>query len=148
MTVNCGTMFARPAAWHPVYCFVAPPPLLSVLHRPRQKVEARSGKKSVTTLREHVRTIDQEARPDGWPPFERTIRQDRGFASDLQAFGYRAAPNDPAIGPHGAWNLFRHGLYLGDHAAPLLVVQGKHALTAIRILNVEPGDQTRILESP
>ena len=110
-------MFARPAAWHRVYCFVAPPPLLSVLHGPRQKVEARSGKKSVTTLRKHVRTTHE--------------------ARLLQAFGYRAAPS-----------VFRRGPFFGDHPAPLRVVRGKHYLTAIGILNVEPGDQTRILEIP
>ena len=111
----------------PCIVFFAPPSSLSVLHRPRQKVEARSGKKSVTTLRKHVRTT-HEARP-------------------LQAFGYRA-PNDPAIRPHGAWNLFRRGLFPGDHPSPLLVVRSKHYLIAIRTLNVEPGDQTRILEIP
>ena len=124
------------------------PPLLSVSTGTRQKVEARSGKKSVTTLREHVQTIGHEAEPDGRASFARAIRHDRGFASDLQAFRYQAAPNDSAIGPNGAWFLFRHGLYLDDYAAPFLVVHGKHALAAIHILNVEPGDQTRILESP
>ena len=45
-------------------------------------------------LREYVRTIDRDARLDLRPPFERTIKLEKGIGSDLQAFGYEPSPGD------------------------------------------------------
>jgi hypothetical protein len=94
-------------------------------------------------LREYVRTIDHDARLDLRPPFERTIKLEKGVGSDLQAFGYDPPPGEePMPEAHGPWYLFRQDLFLEPQTAPFLVMYWKHALSSIRVLDLIPGDKT------
>ena len=98
-------------------------------------------------LREYVRTIDRDARLDLRPPFERTIKLEKGIGSDLQAFGYEPSPGDQRNPEkHGPWYLFRQDLFLEPRSAPFLVIYWKHALSSIRVLDLIPGDQTWEIE--
>lgn len=112
----------------------------------RYRIRQRSKSHDVPVLREYVRTIDQDARLQTRPPFERTMELKQGIASDIQAFGYEetASPSNTRRGPepHGPWCFLRQDLYLREQPAPFLVVYWKHALSAIRILDIIPGDQT------
>jgi hypothetical protein len=109
----------------------------------RYRVRPRSRPPSELVLREHVRTIDHDARLPGRPPFERAIVLKKGVGSDLQAFGYEpAAGNEPSSDRHGPWYLYRQDLYLEPHRAPFLILYWKHALASIRVLDLIPGDQT------
>lgn len=109
----------------------------------RYRIRQQSGGRAAPTLREYVRTIDSDARLGFRPPFERTIRLEQGVASDLQVFGYEAAPGDEAVSEtHGPWRLYRQDLFLGRQGKPFLAIFWKHALTAIRVLDVIPGEQT------
>src|SRR5271166_2075854 len=54
----------------------------------RYRVQPHARSHRVATLRELVRTIDQDLRLSHRPPFERTIELRQGLASDIQAFGY------------------------------------------------------------
>lgn len=109
----------------------------------RYRVQIRSQAQAEPILREHVRTIDHAARLPDRPPFERAILLRKGIGSDLQAFGYESTPEDkPMSNRHGPWYLYRQDMYLDPHSAPFLTVYWKHALTAIRVLDLIPGDQT------
>ena len=55
----------------------------------------------VLILREHVRTLDHDARLPDRPPYGRSIALKRGVGSDLQAFGYEAAVKDDPVNPAG-----------------------------------------------
>ncbi|MFZ0591668.1 MAG: hypothetical protein WAM39_14475 [Bryobacteraceae bacterium] len=118
----------------------------------RYHIRPRSKPPSFLTLREHVRTIDQDRRLNERPPFERALEIQGGVASDIQAFGYeteassRSATADAAsfIDP---WCFLRQDLYFDMQNAPFLVVHWKHTLSAIRLLDVIPGDQTSALEN-
>jgi hypothetical protein len=111
------------------------------------RVRPRSRDHKALALREHVRTVDQDARLGGRPPFERAIRLDKGVGSDLQAFGYEAAPDEKPISElHGPWYLYRQDLYLEPQPAPFLVLYWKHALSSIRVLDLIPGDQTWVVK--
>ncbi len=103
------------------------------------------------TLREHVRTIDEDERMSRRPPFDGLIQFQNGMASDIQAFGYDAAAAQPAHEsgmPGNVWCLLRQDLYLGTEKSVALVVHWKHSLNAIRLLDVIPGDRTRLLSEP
>jgi hypothetical protein len=109
----------------------------------RYRVRPRSRSAAELVLREHVRTIDHDARLPGRPPFERAIALQKGVGSDLQAFGYEpAAKEKPLSERHGPWYLYRQDLYLGSHPAPFLTLYWKHALASIRMLDLIPGDKT------
>lgn len=112
-------------------------------------VRSRPHSPNLLVLRERVRTIDRDSRLDDRPPFERTLQLQGGMASDIQAFGYQpdtaSSRNDGAPEPHEPWCLFRQDLYLYGGAAPFLVVHWKHTLSAIRILDVIPGDETQVI---
>ena len=94
-------------------------------------------------MRQHVRTIDHDTRLPDRPPFERSILLKKGVGSDLQAFGYEAAPEAETFAyRHGPWYLYRQDLFLEPQRAPFLTVYWKHALASIRVLDLIPGDQT------
>jgi hypothetical protein len=100
----------------------------------------------LTVLREHVRTIDQDDRLKTQAPFDRVIELRQGIASDIQAFGYEVEASPARVRPperYGPWCLLRQDLYFDGQTSPFLVVHWKHALSAIRILDLIPGDQTR-----
>jgi hypothetical protein len=109
----------------------------------RYRVRHRSYLAAEPVLREHVRTIDHDARLPDRPSFDRSIVLKKGVGSDLQAFGYETALADEQVSDqHGPWYLYRQDLYLEPQRAPFLVVYWKHALASIRILDLIPGDQT------
>jgi hypothetical protein len=104
--------------------------------------------RKVTVLREHVLTIDQDARLNPRPPFDRAIELDHGVASDIQAFGFETAPlagSADAQAPEagGPWYYFRQDLYLGAKTEPFLVVHWRHGLHGIRLLDMIPAGGTR-----
>jgi hypothetical protein len=109
----------------------------------RYRVRPRSGARQMTALREHVRTIDHDARIDVRPPFDREIRLVQGIASDIQAFGY-----ETAVPPGGQdlWCFFRQDLYFDRKPSPFLVVHWRHALSGIRVLDVIPGEHTWLVK--
>ena len=113
------------------------------------RVRSRSHSLNRLVLRERVRTIDRDSRLDDRPPFERALPLQGGLASDIQAFGYEPvvsdAGNTEAPQPHEPWCLFRQDLYLDGESAPFLVIHWKHTLSAIRILDLIPGDQTQLV---
>jgi hypothetical protein len=113
------------------------------------RIRPRSNSPLSLVLRECVRTIDRDSRVNDRPPFERTLELHGGLASDIQAFGYQpdasSAVQVEAEEPHEPWCLFRQDLYFGGNGAPFLVVHWKHTLSAIRILDLIPGDQTRLI---
>jgi hypothetical protein len=96
-------------------------------------------------LREHVRTIDQDYRMDPRSPFERVLGVEKGFASDIQAFGYNRDGSPEAVANAKSftlWCLLHQDLYLNDQAVPFLIVHWKHTLEAISLVDVIPGDKT------
>ena len=109
----------------------------------RYRVRRRSRTSTELVLREHVRTIDRDARLPDRPPFERSIALKKGVGSDLQAFGYEPTPDGERVSDqHGPWYLYRQDLYLEPQRAPFLILYWKHALTSIRVLDLIPGDHT------
>jgi hypothetical protein len=115
----------------------------------RYRIRPRAASPDLPALREHVRTIDRDRRVTDRPAFERTLKLQGGVASDIQAFGYKpdgsSSVEREAAEAHEPWCLFRQDLYLNRASAPFLVVHWKHTLSAIRILDFIPGDQTRLI---
>lgn len=99
---------------------------------------------AVSSLREHVRTIDRDERLEDRPPFHRRMAFQHGVVSDIQAFGYKDGPA-PQQAP---WYYFRQDLYLDRESAPFMTIHWKHALPAIRLLDMIPGEGTRLHETP
>ena len=109
----------------------------------RYRVRSRSHPAQEPFLREHVRTIDHDARLPDRPPHGRSMVLKKGVGSDLQAFGYEPTVKDaPLSGGHGPWYLFRQDLFLEPQRVPFLTLYWKHALASIRVLDLIPGDQT------
>jgi hypothetical protein len=110
------------------------------------RVRPRSRGRGKLALREYVRTIDRDKRLGDRPPFERAIELEKGAGSDLQVFGYEPQPGEePIPEKHGPWYLYRQDLFLDTQPSPFLIVYWKHALTAIRVLDVIPGDHTLVV---
>ena len=116
----------------------------------RYRIRSDSHSPGLVRLREYVRTIDRDNRVKRRPPFERTLEFQGGLASDIQAFGYEPIAGSPKqLGMEHApepWCLFRQDLYLDGAGESFLVIHWKHALSAIRILDLIPGSQTRMLD--
>ncbi len=108
------------------------------------RVRPRSEVRAAPTMREHVRTVDRDARLRDRPPFERTIELKRGIGSDLQAFGYEAPAEEEEsmFRLHSPWYLFRQDLFLEPQHKPFLAIFWKHAFPSIRVLDIIPGEQT------
>jgi hypothetical protein len=115
------------------------------------RVRSRSHSPNRVVLRERVRTIDRDSRLNDRPPYERILRLEDGLATDIQAFGYESDASSYGTAgvpePHEPWCLFRQDLYLDGETVPFLVVHWKHALSAIRILDVIPGEQTQFADN-
>ena len=102
---------------------------------------------AMLAIRERVRTIDQDSRLDVRAPFEERLEVRDGRASDIQAFGYEGeSPASPADSVHDPWCLLRQDLYFDGDNAPFLVLHWKHSLSAVRLLDLIPGAQTRSLD--
>jgi hypothetical protein len=115
----------------------------------RYHIQPRSKAPNFLTLREHVRTIDHDQRLNERPPFERALEIQEGVVSDIQAFGYETdAGQAEAAPPVDPWCFLRQDLYLDTQSVPFLVIHWKHTLSAIRLLDVIPGDRTKLMESP
>jgi hypothetical protein len=101
-------------------------------------------------LRERVFTIDHDSRMSPRPPFERDVKIERETASDIQAFGYdRDHPpaGAPSGKPSAVWSLLHQDLYLGDQTAPFLIVHWKHTLDLVSLLDVIPGEHTKVVST-
>ena len=97
-------------------------------------------------LRERMVTIDHDNRLYPRPPFERVLSLERGFVSDIQAFGYN--PDDPKQATstdEDIWCLLRQDLYLNDRATAFLILHWKHTLNLINLLDVIPGNGTQAI---
>jgi hypothetical protein len=97
------------------------------------------------SVRELVRTIDQDFRLAARSPFERTLPMQGGVVSDIQAFGY-----DPQHGGNDSlslppWCLLRQDLYINGGSEPFLLLHWKHTLNAITLIDVIPGERTQLL---
>jgi hypothetical protein len=99
-------------------------------------------------LRENVVTIDHDPRMEPRPPFEKVLAVEKGFSSDIQAFGYNrddpTAPGSPDQ-PLTLWCLLRQNLYLNDQPSPFLIVHWKHTFDSIILVDVIPGERTQQL---
>jgi hypothetical protein len=96
-------------------------------------------------LRERVLTIDHDSRMDPRPPFETTLDGKGEVVSDIQAFGYnRQNPAEPA--PLDPWCLLRQDLYFEGHDAPFLIIHWKHTFSAITLIDVIPGERTKLVD--
>jgi hypothetical protein len=111
------------------------------------RVEPRSGLHALPSLREHVRTIDRDARLRDRPPFDRMIKLAKGIGSDLQAFGYETpdVEGDPMFRLHGPWYLFRQDLFLEPQHTAFLTTFWKHSFSSIRMLDIIPAGGTSIV---
>lgn len=114
----------------------------------RYALRAFASRSGATTIREQVRTIDYDSRLTLRPPFERTIELQNGVASDIQAFGFESSsrPGESKVAAASdPWYLFRQDLFFNSESLPFLVVHWKHALSAIRLLDVIPGESTSLV---
>ena len=115
----------------------------------RYEVRSHSKHRQVSTLREYVRNIDRDERLEPRPPFHRKVELHQGVASDIQAFGYKDSGFSPmpATLPDSAspWYYFRQDLYLEADSAPFLIIHWKHALSAIRMLDIIPAGGTSLV---
>ena len=115
----------------------------------RYEVRTHERRPRVSALREHVRNIDRDERLAARPPFDRTVELRQGVASDIQAFGYKeSGPNPMAAEPSDSgtpWYYFRQDLYLDGDGAPFLIIHWKHALSAIRMLDIIPASGTSLV---
>jgi hypothetical protein len=98
-------------------------------------------------LRERVLTIDHDSRILPRAPFERALPVERAAVSDIQAFGYNAdnaeLTSNADLLP--VWYLVRQDLYLNDQPTAFLVIHWKHTLDLISLLDVIPGDGTKLI---
>ncbi len=114
----------------------------------RYHLRSRLATRAPVTLRERVRTIDQDAAMAPRAPFERILAAERNIISDVQAFGYD--PNDPTRPRPDAralpvWRLLRQDLYLNDQPNAFIVVHWKHTLDSISLVDVIPGERTELV---
>jgi hypothetical protein len=101
-------------------------------------------------LRERVITIDHDSRLNPRAPVDEYVAIEDGAASDIQAFGF--APDNPmATGSLSKfvspWALMRQDLYFDDQKAPILILHWKHTLESIGLVDVIPGDRTRVVSA-
>jgi hypothetical protein len=99
-------------------------------------------------LRERVLTIDHDSRIRPRAPFERVLAVDGAVVSDIQAFGYdpdHAEETSSDANLVAVWYLVRQDLYLNDQTSAFLVVHWKHTLDVISLLDVIPGDRTKLI---
>jgi hypothetical protein len=99
-------------------------------------------------LRERVLMIDHDRRIPPRAPFERELAAEQTVVSDIQAFGYNAVDSEQTSvdADHPAvWYLVRQDLYLNDQNTAFLVVHWKHTLDCISLLDVIPGDGTKLI---
>ncbi len=78
------------------------------------------------------------------------VTVEKDVASDIQAFGYTPdAPGGPLppLEYAGPWALMRQDLFLDSDTTAFLIVHWKHTLQSIRLVDVIPGDGTRVISA-
>jgi hypothetical protein len=99
-------------------------------------------------LRERVLTIDHDSRLEARAPYEREMPIEKATLSDIQAFGYSPESGQAASARPDSdevWYLVRQDLYMNDQTAAFLVLHWKHTLNWISLLDVIPGDGTKLI---
>lgn len=105
---------------------------------------AHGGKPHLASITERVTVSAQSSGLPLRPPFSMTQKLVEGIGSDLQAFGYDEGPlkkSDRLSTRKQAetmwWRLCRQELYIGGEAKPFAIVEWKHTLTRISIVQVD-----------
>jgi hypothetical protein len=114
----------------------------------RYEFRSRLNLQRIFNLRERVLTIDHDSRMSPRPPFEKALTVEREVASDIQAFGYSLDDPQQAVSaeePDAVWCLLRQDLYLNDQSNAFLIVHWKHALDLISLVDVIPGEGTKLI---
>ena len=102
-------------------------------------VQYKNRKQTAKEIREKVELVGQSAGLPERPIFDKTVRFNKGSASDVQLFGYdeggmaadeRAAMRDAAP---NVWRRFRQALYLDGADKPFAVLDWTHTLSEIRL---------------
>jgi hypothetical protein len=100
------------------------------------------------TLREFVRTIDQDPQLPDRAPFAQTIEVTDGIASDIQVFGFSQRQlNSMNRWRISSWRMFRQDLFLSNATDPFLTIHWKHTLQPIRLIDAIPGAATTLVDS-
>jgi hypothetical protein len=106
----------------------------------------RAGGKSAdrAVIREVVTVLAQSPELPPRPRFEKVQSATRGVIGDVQAFGYdettipeeqRASERNEWL---GLWTVYRQELYLNEDKIPFAVIQWRHTLERIEIVNIQP----------
>ena len=104
---------------------------------------ANGGKPDLASIRERVTVSAQSAGLPPRPPFSMTQKLVKGIGSDLQVFGYDEGPlkkSDRIRTRKQAqtmwWRLCRQELYIDGEATPFAILEWKHTLTRISIVDI------------
>jgi hypothetical protein len=105
----------------------------------------RASGKSVNraTIREAVTVLSQSPELPPRPPLEQSRPATRGVISDLQVFGYdeREIPEERRAGERKEWSrlwrIYRQELYLNGDRDPFAVIQWRHTLDRIEIVDMQ-----------
>jgi len=107
-----------------------------VVKLPDGKLPHRSG------IRESVTVLTQSSGLPTRPPFSKTQALVKGTATDLQVFGYDEAPVRPVdrgrtrTHMRTQWRLYRQKLYIDQDEKPFAIVDWKHTLDRISIVQI------------
>ena len=97
-------------------------------------------------IREHVITIDHDNRINPHPPVEEYVAIEQDAASDIQAFGFTPEnPMDTRSTFVSPWALMRQDIYFDEQKSPVLILHWKHSLETIVLVDVIPGEKTRVM---
>lgn len=105
---------------------------------------ANGGKPDLASIRERVTVSAQSSGLPPRAPFSMTQKLVGGIGSDLQVFGYDEGPlkkSDRIRTRKQAqtmwWRMCRQELYIGGEAKPFAIVDWKHTLTRISIVQID-----------
>jgi hypothetical protein len=93
-------------------------------------------------IREHVTGLKQSSGLPAREPFSKTQTLVNVTASDLQVFGYdeaavrKADRNRMHAGMRTQWRLYRQQLYMDQDERPFAIVEWKHTLDRISIVQI------------
>jgi hypothetical protein len=94
-------------------------------------------------IREVVTVLSQSPELSPRPPLEKTQPATRGVISDLQVFGYDETeiPEEQRARERQEWlrlwRIYRQELYLNDDKDPFAVIQWRHTLDRIEIVDIQ-----------
>lgn len=95
------------------------------------------------TIRELVTVTAQSPDLPKRPPFAKTVKLIDGIGSDIQVFGYDRTPVKKAgrfrnggQPMRSTWRLYRQQLYVDDDVRPFAIVEWKHSLDRISIVQI------------